>query len=434
MPESKCILFGSFEFFPERGELVQNGHRLHAQHQELLGLELLIEKRGARVSRGELTEKIWRNTSVGDNNLNVVISRLRSLLGDNSRNPHFIMTVGRDAYCFVGDVSERSFEASPRELAHELCLKARHGLEVRTPKSVKESIDLSRQAIAADSTYSLAYVGLADALIIASMHAVMAPGDAFPRARAAARRALETQPDLAEAMVSEAWVQLCFDRNFSAAAKEFERALALKPDNPFAHNGRSLLLLALNRPEEAISSMKAAWGEDALSPPLNALLSDAYYYNREFDKAIDQGNKAVEWNPVFPVAHACLGRAYLQAGRQSEAIRHLELACEHSDESPVMLGLLAYVYGKCTRHGSAQAVLQRLLDHKKTEYMPPYFIGLAYLGLGEAEKALAWIDKAVEKRSHWVLFLRTDPAFDELRSHGQFGKLVEKVCSSLLKA
>jgi tetratricopeptide (TPR) repeat protein len=403
---------------------------LHAQHQELLGLELLIEKRGTRVSRGELTGKIWRSTSVGENNLNVVISRLRTLLGDNSQNPHFIKTVGRDAYCFVADVSERSFESSPRELAHELCLMARHGLEVRTPKSVKESIDLSRQAVALDPFNSLAYVGLADALIIASILAVMPPGDAFPRARAAARRALENQPDLAEAMVSEAWVQLCFDRNFVAAAEEFKRALTLKPDNPFAHNGRSLLFLALNRPEEAVAAMKVAWGEDALSPPLNALLSDAYYYNREFDKAIEQGHKAVEWSPVFPVAHACLGRAYLQAGRGSEAIQHLELARDHSGESPVMLGLLAYAYGKCMRQVSAQALLQRLLDHRKTEYMPPYFIGLAYLGLGDVKKALTWLGKAVEARSHWVLFLRTDPAFDELRSHGQFGKLVEKVCNS----
>jgi DNA-binding winged helix-turn-helix (wHTH) protein len=94
MPESTCIRFGSFEFFPEHGELLKNGHRLHAQNQELLGLELLIEKRETRVSRGELTQKIWRNASVGENNLNVVISRLRALLGDNSRSPHFIRTVG----------------------------------------------------------------------------------------------------------------------------------------------------------------------------------------------------------------------------------------------------------------------------------------------------------------------------------------------------
>ena len=144
MPEPKCLRFGSFEFFPERGELLKNGRKLHAQHQELLGLELLIEKRGTRVSRGELTEKIWRDTSVGENNLNVVISRLRTLLGDNSQNPSFIKTVGRDAYCFVAKVSEHSFESSPRQLAHELCMRVRHGLEVRTPQSVKMSLDLAR--------------------------------------------------------------------------------------------------------------------------------------------------------------------------------------------------------------------------------------------------------------------------------------------------
>jgi tetratricopeptide (TPR) repeat protein len=229
-------------------------------------------------------------------------------------------------------------------------------------------------------------------------------------------------------MVSEAWVQLCFDRNFTGAAKEFKRALALKPDNPFAHNGQSLLFLALNRPQEAVAAMKAAWGADALSPPLNALLSDAYYYNREFDKAMEQGRKAVEWNPAFPVAHACLGRACLQAGRGNDAIQHLELARHYSGESPVMLGLLAYAFGKSMRQAPAMAILQLLLDKMETEYVPPYFLGITYLGLGETEKALTWIDKAVEARSHWVLFLRADPAFDELRTYGQFGKLIEKVC------
>ena len=95
-----------------------------------------------------------------------------------------------------------------------------------------------------------------------------------------------------------------------------------------------------------------------------------------------------------------------------------------------MLGLLAHAYGKSLQQDPANAILERLLDLMATAYVPPYFIGLAYLGLGEAEKALVWIDKAVEERSHWVLFLRADPAFDELRSHGQFGKLIEKVCNS----
>jgi tetratricopeptide (TPR) repeat protein len=160
------------------------------------------------------------------------------------------------------------------------------------------------------------------------------------------------------------------------------------------------------------------------------LLSDAYYYNREYDKAIEQGHKAVEWNPAFPVAHACLGRAYLQTGQGNEAIEHLELARDHSGESPVMLGLLSFGYGKCKRQAQAQALLERLFNHKKTEYVPPYLVGLAYLGLGETENALTWLEKAVEARSHWVLFLRTDPAFDALRPDGRFGKLLEKVYTS----
>jgi hypothetical protein len=94
-----------------------------------------------------------------------------------------------------------------------------------------------------------------------------------------------------------------------------------------------------------------------------------------------------------------------------------------------MLGVLAYAYGKCGRVGAAEVILQRLLNQRQTGYVPPYFLGLACLGLADAESALRWIDLAVEERSHWALFLRLEPAFDQLRPHEQFDRLIEKVYS-----
>lgn len=430
MTEPKYFRFGRYELFPELGELRKDERKLSAQNQELQVLEVLLERAGTRVAREELVQRIWPSTHVGKNNLNVVISQLRNLLSDSPRAPRFIQTVGRIAYCFIHPVetaSDHNREAAADQLAQRLYWKARKQLELRTPQSVKESIRLFRRAISADPSYSLAYAGLSDAFIMASIHAILRPKDAFPRAQAAVRKALTIHPDLTEAVTAEAWVHLCFDWDFVSAEKGFRTAISLQPEYPFAHNGRTLLLLALNRATEAVSEMQAAWRSDAMSAPLNALLADAYYHNREFRKAIEQGKKAIEWDPQFPIAHACLGRAYLQIGRSGDAVSHFEKARDYSRGSSIMLGFLAHAYAKSGCQPAANAALQQLLDRRGEKYVPAYFIALVYFGLDDTKDGLNWLNEAVEERSHWVLFLNTDPAFDDLRSDARFCRVLERV-------
>ena len=375
-------------------------------------------------------ENIWPNTHVGKNNLNVVISQLRNLLGDSPRAPRYIQTVGSTAYCFIHPVeaaADHNREAAADQLAQRFYWKARKQLELRTPESVNQSIPLFRRAISADPSYSLAYAGLSDAFIMASIHAILTPKDAFPRARAAARKALTIHPDLTEAVTSEAWVRLCFDWDFPSAEKGFRRAITLQPEYAFAHNGRTLLLLALNRAAEAVSEMEAAWRNDAMSAPLNALLADAYYHNREFSKAIEQGKKAIQWDPQFPITHACLGRAYLQIARSGDAVSHFEKARDYSTGSSIMLGFLAHAYAKNGCRPAANAALKQLLDRRGEKYVPAYFIALVHFGLGDTEDGLNWLNEAVEERSPWVLFLNTDPAFDDLRSDARFCSMLERI-------
>jgi DNA-binding winged helix-turn-helix (wHTH) protein/Tfp pilus assembly protein PilF len=421
--------FGEFVFLPETAELYKNGRKLPARAQELLGLEALVENAGRRVSREALTRRIWPETSVGKNNLNVMINRLRALLGDDSAGQRFIKTIGRSGYCFVPRVDAapdtRSI-LSADEAAWTVYWRARQLWEARTPKALAESIRLFRRSIALDPSFSLGYAGLADALIMESLHAIRPPSETFLLARGAARRALARRKNLAEAITAEAWVRLCLDRDFSAAEEAFARALALKPGYPFAHNGWSLLMLALDRPAEAVKSMEKAWESDPLSPPLNALLGDTYYYNRQFQKAIEQERKVLEWDRRYVLGHSCMGRSLLQLGRRGDALRHLESACDYSGQSSVMLGLLAHAYARCNRRSAARSALQKLLRRAKAAYVPAYFVALTCLGLGDVEIGLAWLEKAIDERSHWVLFLNVDPVFDDFRSEKGFRRLLHK--------
>ena len=298
---------------------------------------------------------------------------------------------------------------------------------MRTPATLRESIHHFKESIKEDPSYALAYCGLADAYTMGAIHAIMPPKEAFPRANSAIQRALAIQPDLLDAKVSQGWVDLCFRRDTASAEGFFREAIDCKPHCPFAHNGRALLYLALGRPRDSLEALQSAWNHDAISAPLTALLSNGHYYAREFDKAIKEGLRAVESEPVFPVAHACLGQALTQIGRFSEAIQHFELARDLSGRSSIMLGLLGYAYGKSERRGEAVEICQELLKRVTTEYVPAYFIAQVFMGVGKKKDALDWLQIAFDERSHWVLFLKVDPSLDELRSDPRFLDLLKLV-------
>jgi tetratricopeptide (TPR) repeat protein len=268
---------------------------------------------------------------------------------------------------------------------------------------------------------------------MAGIHSMMPPADAFLRARADAKQASELAPELAEAITSEAWVKLCFDRDFKGAREGFDTALRLRPDYPFAHNGLGLLHIALGRPEEAVRNLIRAWGLHATAPFLNALLADSYYLAREYDKAAERGLAALATEPGYPLAHACLGRTFLQQGKLAEAIWHLEQSRELSHKSPVMSGFLACAYAKAGKTADSECILRELHDRRdvQKQYVPVFFLGLVFLALGRHDSAFDHFEQALQERTHWVLFLETDPLFDPLRSHPRFPGLLAEMGRSL---
>src|SRR6266496_3777962 len=217
--------------------------------------------------------------------------------------------------------------------AYELYLKGRFFWNKRTGNDLKKSIDYFNQAIAKDAGYALAYAGLADAYALLSVYAVAPPGDAFPKAKAAAQKALELDNTLAEAHTSLAETLAIYDFDFARAIAEFKRAIELNPNYATAHHwyGKGPLM-ALGRFNKAIAEVKRSVELDPLSMINNADLGQTYYMAHRYDEAVDQLRKTVEIEPGFYYAHSDLGKALQVRGDLAGAIAEFQKARELNDD------------------------------------------------------------------------------------------------------
>jgi len=204
--------------------------------------------------------------------------------------------------------------------AHELYLKGRFFWNKRTPENFEKAITYFQQAIEKDTSYALAYSGMADCYALLADYGAAAPDETMPKAKAAALKALQIDPNLAEAHASLAEILHDYDWDYAGALREIDRAIELNPNYATAHQWRAEFLSAQGRHEEAIAEAKRALELDPLSSIINRILGDAYLQARRYDEAITQSRKAIEIEPNFPSAHLVLGRSYRAKGQYSEAV------------------------------------------------------------------------------------------------------------------
>jgi TolB-like protein/Flp pilus assembly protein TadD len=315
--------------------------------------------------------------------------------------------------------------------AYEFYLKGRFFWNKRTGNDLKKSIDYFNQAIAKDPGYALAYAGLADAYVLLSGYAGARPGDAFPKAKAAAQKALELDNNLAEAHTSLAETLAIYDYDFTRAIAEFKRAIELNPNYATAHhwygNGP---LMTLGRSDEAITEGKRSVELDPLSIINNADLGQNYYMAHRFDEAIDQLHKTIEMEPGFYYAHSYLGQALQAKGDLAGAIAEYQKAHELNDD-PFSLGLLGNAYAISGKTAEALKILVQLEQISKQRYVAAYSFALVHLGLGHKDEALRWLEKSYEDRAGFdVVSIPHDPLLNALHGDPRFQALVEKIVPS----
>lgn len=312
--------------------------------------------------------------------------------------------------------------------AHQLYLKGRFFWNKRTGSDLKKSIDYFQQAAAADPNYALAYAGIGDAYVFLPGYTAGAPRDCYPKAIAAAKKALELDDTLAEAHTTLALGVWYYEFDFSQANREFQRAIELNPNYATGHQqyGNNTLS-ALGRFDDAIAEGKRAAELDPLSLVINADLGVNYVYARRYDDAIAQLRKTVDLNPGYYFAHINLGQALEMKGDREAAIAEYDKARELNDD-PAVLGYLARVYGLSGKKAETAAILEKLNGLSKQRYVSAYSFTLVYIGLGDKEEALRWLEKSYQDRAGSdVGWIRVDPLLDPLRDDPRFEALAEKI-------
>ncbi len=241
-------------------------------------------------------------------------------------------------------------------------LKGRYFWNKRTADGLKVALAYFNQAVEEDPNYPQAYSGLADtyALLGDWQYAVMTPKEAFPKAKAAAIKALELDNTLGEAHNSLAFCLDAFDWDLDSAGKEFRRAIELNPGYATAHHWYAWHLSLLGRYDEAIAEMRKAENLDPLSLIINADLAELLVSAHFYDESIRQSRKTIEMDPNFALAHNQLAQAYLQEHMNDEAVAELQKAVQLSGGSPTCIASLARAYAASGKRGEAVKLLSEL--------------------------------------------------------------------------
>ena len=312
--------------------------------------------------------------------------------------------------------------------AYQLYLKGRYFWNKRTGPDLQKAIGYFKDVIEKDPSYALAYVGLGDSYILLSGFGAARPQDSFPLAEAAARKALEIDDTLGEAHTTLGF-SLCVHRlDFAGSIREFERAIALNPNYATAHHWfGDGPLLAVGQFDRAIAEGKRALELDPLSVIITADLGADYLVARRYDEAIEQFHKAIDLDPRFYYAHWNLAQALELKGNLREALAEYKKAVE-LDDDPFVLALLGQAYAKLGQREEALKILAQLPPIAAHRYVPAYSFALLHMALGEKDRAIEWLERSYQDGAGLdVIFLKVDPMLDPLQKEPRFQALVAKV-------
>jgi TolB-like protein/DNA-binding winged helix-turn-helix (wHTH) protein/Tfp pilus assembly protein PilF len=319
--------------------------------------------------------------------------------------------------------------AAPRQIspeAYEAYLKGRYYWNKRTGESMQKAEQYFEQAIDRDPTYAAAYSGLADCNSGLTWHGYKSPAEALPKAYAAARKALEINPESAEAHASLG-LAMTHSWDWTGAEAEFMRALQLDPQYANAHHWYGDYLSIRSRHGEALAEAKHALELDPLNLMISTWVGLRYYMARDYSRAIDQNRNSVELDPNFAAAHLLLGEDYREAGLHSEAVDELKKAANLSGDSPLYTAQVAVALAVEGRSGDALRIAHELEAISRKRYVSPYGLAQIYAASNKDEDTFKWLEAAYEDHAVWMGYLAVDPIFDRYRSDERFKDLLRRI-------
>jgi DNA-binding winged helix-turn-helix (wHTH) protein/TolB-like protein/Tfp pilus assembly protein PilF len=310
--------------------------------------------------------------------------------------------------------------------ARELYFRGRYYWNRRTEDSLTKSIDCFQKAVAADPNFALAYAGLADAYVLVASFSVEPGRQAISSARTAALSAIQLDSGLAEPHAALGMISFFTDWDGAAAEQEFQRALALEPNYATAHHWYALDLAAMGRADQASYEVRKAQDLDPTSSMIATNVGWVFYLNRHYEEAEHAFRKVLEMDPGFVRAHTRLGITLLTEGKNQAAVQELRQALALSGD-PYVKGVLAEALAVSGNRAEASRMLAEMIKDSQQRYVQPFGIALAYLGLGQKDRALEWLQKALDDHTTTMVWAKIDPELDQLRSTLELQAMLAKM-------
>jgi TolB-like protein len=313
-----------------------------------------------------------------------------------------------------------------RPEAYLAYLKGRYYWNKRTGDSIQTAEQYFQQAIDSDPTYAAAFSGLADCNSGLAWHGFKAPADALPKAYLAARKAIEIDPQSAEAHASLGLV-LSHRWDWASAEAEFKRSLELDPQYANVHHWYGDYLSIKGCHAEAVSEARRALELDPLNLMISTWVGLRYYLARDYSAAIEQNRDSVELDPNFAAAHLLLGEDYVQVGAYGEGVNELKRAATLSGGCPLYTAQVAVALAATGRRREALRIARELQMTSRKRYVSPYGLAQIYAALGRKDDAFKWLQVAYDDRAVWMGYLAVDPIFDRYRSDEHFQELLRRI-------
>jgi serine/threonine-protein kinase len=326
------------------------------------------------------------------------------------------------------DLPAGGHRSTPNLACYNLCLQGRFHANKRTQEGLRKSVACFEQAVAADGSSAAAFAGLADAYSLMADYGVDEPAEVMPKARAAAERALTLDPRSAEANVSLAFVRSLHEWNWWTAESLYRSAIWLNPGYAQARHWFGLDYLALlGRMDEAIVQLQIAHDLDPLSQIIREGCGYVQLLRRDYAKAVSIYRELIELDPSFYKAHSSMGRAFFMMERYEEALASFENARRLAGEVPSIVAGIGQTLARLGRTEEARACLADLCALAKRRWVSAGCFAVVYMGVGDHDRALTWIETALERREISVTAFKVHPMYDPLRSEPRFQRVIEQI-------
>jgi len=353
-----------------------------------------------------------------DRELKDVLSLQDSVARTIANQIHITLTPGQQARPARGAILDPE--------AYEAYLKGRYYWNKRTADGLQKALVYFQEAINRDPAYGAAYSGLADCNSGLAWHGFKSPAEALPKAYAAALKAIEIDPQSAEAHASLGLV-LNHRWDWAGAEAEFRHALQLDPRYANAHHWYGDNLSVKGRHDEAMLEAKQALELDPLNLMIGTWMGLRYYLARKYDLAIEQGRNTVELDANFAAAHLLLGETYVQMGMPEQGLSELQTAASLSGNSPLYLAQVAIALAAAGRNTEALRIIAQLQTTAGTRYVSPYGLAQIYAALNDKEQTFKWLQLAYDDGAVWLSYLAVDPVFDGFRSDQRYQDLLRRI-------